>query len=279
MTTELGIIGWPVSHSKSPAMHAAAAKALGLDVRYETHAVKPDALKTWVRAVRGSPLHGFNVTVPHKEHILPLLDEVDTLARSIGAVNTVLHRDGRLLGYNTDARGLVLSLLDAEIQLRGACVTILGAGGAARAAAVGVLDAGATEVHIAARRIEQAQLLCSQLASHAATDAEMTAVRFHDLHRVLAHTDLLVQATNATLEGNPGAQAFARALPLDQLPAQAAVVDLVYQPRDTALLLEADALNLQTVDGLGMLVHQGALAFQIWMGVSPPIDVMRAALD
>lgn len=278
MTTELGIIGWPVAHSKSPAMHAAAAKALGLDIRYETHAVKPEALQAWVDAARRGPLRGFNVTVPHKERILPLLDEVNALARSIGAVNTVLHQEGRLLGYNTDAPGFVHSVMDAEVRLRGACVTILGAGGAARATAVGVLDAGATEVHVAARRIEQAQSLCEALAAHGTPAAEITAVRFHDLHRVLAHTDLLVQATSATLEGNPAAQTFARELPLSQLPAQSTVIDLVYHPRDTALLQEADALNLQTIDGLGMLVHQGALAFQIWMGVNAPTDVMRAAL-
>jgi shikimate dehydrogenase len=273
----LGIFGWPVAHSKSPQMHESAAQALGVALRYERFEVTPDGLAEEVRAKHAAGIDGYNVTVPHKLAIMSLVDEVTPAARSIGAVNTVVRSDGRYLGHNTDAPGLVRSLEEAGVQLSGARVLVLGAGGAARAAVVGLADAGADEIRVLCRRPEQGQALCRSLAEAAGCSLETAPLG--DAGRHFAGANLLVQATSATLESNPGAQAFADSLPIEALPNGAAVVDMVYKPLETTLLARANARGLTTVDGLGMLLHQGAIAFEMWTGFEPPVDVMRSALN
>lgn len=280
-TTLLGIFGWPVAHSRSPAMHHAAARALGLNVAYLPFPVAPAHLGDAVRGVRALGLRGVNVTLPHKEQVMAHLDQVHPDARAIGAVNTIVHEaDGTLHGENTDAPGLVRSLEEAGVPLDGARVLVLGAGGAARAAVVGLARHGAAEVVVVARRAEQARSLAKELnpvvagCARGLGSTDTDAVR--DAYR---GTTLLVQATSATLHGRPDAQAFADALPLELLPDDARVVDLVYQPRETTVMARAAARGLVCVDGLGMLVHQGALAFTRWTGHEAPAAVMRAALE
>jgi shikimate dehydrogenase len=258
-------------------MHESAARALGIALQYERFEVAPEDLAAAVRAKHATGIDGYNLTVPHKVAVMSLLDEVAPAARAIGAVNTVVRRGERYLGDNTDAPGFVRSLEDAAVQLSGARVVMVGAGGAARAAVVGLADAGAAEIRVLSRRPEQSEELCQSLG-----DAVGCALLAAPLEQALGHFEgasLLVQATSATLGSNPGAQAFADSLPIEALPEGAAVVDMVYKPLETALLARANARGLATVDGLGMLLHQGAIAFEMWTGFAPPLDVMRSALD
>jgi shikimate dehydrogenase len=268
----LGVIGHPIGHSLSPIMHGAALAALGrADVRYEAIDVPPSELAAFVAR---RELSGFNVTLPHKRAVLPLLADVDETARAIGAVNTV-YRDGeRLVGTNTDAAGLVDSLEEEGVALAGARVLVLGAGGAARAAVVGLADAGVSAISVAARREEAAVSLVRELAR---SSVRLTAHGVDGLRALAPHIDLFVQATSAPLGAE--AEVFARALPLDALAPTAVVLDLVYRPRKTAVLRFAEAHGLRTIDGTGMLVHQGARALSRWLGVSAPVDVMKRALD
>lgn len=272
----LGIFGWPVAHSKSPAMHVAAARALGISLTYEKFAVEPDDLAEAVRGKHAAGIDGYNLTVPHKQAVIPLLDGISPEASAIGAVNTVVKTGDRYLGYNTDAPGFVRSLGDRGLALEGVHVSVLGAGGAARAGIVGLAQAGASRITVLARRPERAKELVEALDGH--FDVKLVAAALAEAEGPFSDSHLLVQATSATLESNPHADAFADALPMDALPSDAVVVDMVYKPMRTSVLAKAEDLGLRTVDGLGMLLHQGAIAFEMWTGATPPLDVMRAAL-
>jgi shikimate dehydrogenase len=274
-----GIFGFPVAHSRSPAMHNRAFEALGLDARYVPFAVAPEHLGDAVRGARALGIRGWNVTLPHKTAILPWLDEVDPVASAIGAVNTVIRDRDHLRGTNTDAEGLTRALLEAGATLAGTRATVLGAGGAARASVVGLARAGAGRINVAARQRDRAEALVNELRGSlpgvvlAACDLAESS-----LTAVFAETDLLVQATSATLDGTPAAGRFTDGLPLGLLPATALVTDLVYKPLQTSLLRAAADRGLNTLDGLGMLLHQGALAFELWTGRTAPLAPMRAAL-
>lgn len=280
MTDIYGILGFPVGHSRSPAMHNAAFAALGIDAMYVPFAVPPERLAAAVAAIRPLNLRGLNVTLPHKRSIIPHLDRVEADALAIGAVNTVLDEGDALVGINTDAPGLTRALLDEGIKLQGTRVTVVGAGGAARASVIGLARAGAAQIAVTARRTKEAETLASELAATVAPAAlEVEPWDQAAQRRRFAQTDLLIQATSATLDDGPAAKALAEALPLDALPDTAAVIDLVYQPRWTQVLKLARSLGKQPVDGLGMLLHQGAIAFEKWVGRPAPLEVMRAALD
>lgn len=273
----LGIFGWPVAHSKSPQMHESAARALGIALRYERFAVPPEGLSDAVRTKHAEGIDGYNLTVPHKEAIMALLDEVAPSARAIGAVNTVVREAGRYVGHNTDAPGLVRSLGEAGVEVQGSRAVILGAGGAARAAVVGLCEAGTAAVTVLSRRPEQGRVLVESLRSH--VECELEAAPLDDATACFAEASLLIQATSATLGSNPSAEAFAASLPMESLPEGAAVLDMVYEPLTTSVLARAETLRLVTVNGLGMLLHQGAIAFEMWTGFEPPLDVMRKALE
>jgi len=278
VTRVYGIFGWPVAHSRSPAMHNAAFAALGLDAVYVPLAVQPERLGRAVEAVRALGIAGFNVTLPHKTEVIALLDELTPAARAVAAVNTVIRREALLVGDNTDAVGLARSLLEAGVALQGASAVVLGAGGAARAAVFGLASAGAVRITVAARNRPAAAALVAELAPHA-PGATLTACALDaELTSALTGCSLLIQATSATLGASESADAFAASLPLDALPPSATVCDLVYKPLRTAVRARADALGLRTVAGIGMLLHQGALAFERWTGQSAPIEVMRQAL-
>ena len=273
------ILGHPIAHSLSPAMHNRAFETLKIDARYVPFQVPPPHLPDAVRGLRALGIRGANITLPHKTAIIPLLDAIDETAQKIGAVNTLWREGDRLLGTNTDAEGLTRSLLEAGVQLGEARATVLGAGGAARAAIVGLAQAGVRRLHVAARKLERAQALIDDLRPKLGpTELSALTLETAELTRAFAETDLLIQATSATLESDPQAEPFARSLPLHSLPKSAVVTDLVYRPIDTALLRAAAALHLTTVDGLGMLLHQGALAFERWTGQRAPLSPMRAAL-
>ena len=272
----LGIFGFPVAHSKSPQMHRAAARALGIALEYDLFEVAPADLAAQVRAKHDERIGGYNLTVPHKQAVIALLDEVAADARSIGAVNTVVRTDDRYVGHNTDAPGLVRSLEEAGVRIEDGKVVILGAGGAARAAVVGLSSAGAGEIAVLARRPEQGEALVESLAGVVEGILEAAPLSEADWH--FDSATLLVQATSATLASNPRAGEFAAMLPIEALPPDAAVVDMVYEPLKTAVLARAEERGLRTVDGLGMLLHQGTIAFEMWTGLPAPLDVMRGAL-
>lgn len=279
MTELYGIFGWPVAHSRSPAMHNAAFAHLGRDAVYVPFAVAPERLEQALGGVVALGVSGLNVTLPHKARVIPLLWHVEPDAVAIGAVNTILRDGDRLIGANTDAAGLARSLSVVGVPLAGARVVVLGAGGAARAAVVGLARAGAERVVVAARKPERAEALVASLSAAVPEALLAHADLGEELSRWLPDSTLLVQSTSATLESSPDAEAFAAALPLDRLPETAVVCDLVYQPRVTAVLARASARGLSTVDGLGMLLYQGALAFERWTGEAAPVGVMRAALE
>lgn len=280
MSATYGILGWPVEHSRSPAMHSAAFRARGLEATYVCFPVHPDDVADAVRGLKALGVRGANVTVPHKEAVLGYLDAVTPEARAIGAVNTIVREVDRLIGHNTDAPGLARSLDDAGVELAGARALVLGAGGAARASVVGLAGRGATRITVAARRLAQAQALVDALAP-VCGDCELRAA---DLSRAtldaeLPDTSLLVQSTSATLASSPDAGGFAASLAIELMPQTATVVDLVYRPRVTTVLARAAERGLNIVDGLGMLLHQGALAFELWTHLPAPLDVMRDALE
>ncbi len=275
-TRWLGVIGWPVEHSRSPAIHSAALAASGIDAVYLAFAVPPERLGSAIEGLRALGVVGANVTLPHKERVMAALDEVDATARAIGAVNTIVRDGERLIGTNTDGAGLARSLSDSNVELEGARVLVVGAGGAARASVYGLAAAGAERVVVAARRKEAAERLVSGLS----TKAELIAIDLNDeaaMRDASASSDILVQASSASLHDAGGT--FAAQLPIGSLRESATVVDLVYVPRETAVLKAAAARGLRTIDGLGMLVWQAALAFEHFFGVSPPIDVMRRAAE
>lgn len=276
-TALLGVLGWPIAHSRSPAIHTAAFEALGIDAAYLPFAVPPPALADAILGLRALGALGANVTLPHKERVMAHLDAVEPDARAIGAVNTIVREGERLIGANTDGAGLARSLEEAGVGLGGARVLIVGAGGAARASVAGLGAAGASTITLAARRFPRAERVVADLAPVCA-DCTLTAIDLADTAamRAAADCDLFVQATSATLDPSAGV-AFAASLPLGALPSSAAVVDLVYGP--TAVQCAAEARGLRTVDGLGMLVWQAALAFERWFGVEAPIDVMRRAAN
>jgi shikimate dehydrogenase len=277
MTAIFGVFGWPVAHSLSPVMHQAAYRALAMDAVYVPFPVRPEKLAEAVMAIRVLETDGINVTLPHKTAIIPLLSALDDDARAIGAVNTVLRRGDALIGANTDADGLTRALEDASIPLRDARVTILGAGGAARASVVGLAKQGVDRITIAARRPQLAAALAEELGQ-VTRGCALESVGFDALEGPFRDTTLLVQATSATLQNSDVAQAFADSLPMTVLPADAAVIDLVYRPVETTVLARAVASGHRTVDGLGMLLHQGAIAFEMWTGHPAPLGPMRAAL-
>ena len=273
------ILGFPVAHSLSPAMHNSALEALGIDARYVAFEVAPERLPDAVRGLRALGVRGANITVPHKIAILPLLDAVDAIAQHVGAVNTLLRDGDRLIGTNTDAEGLARALREAGVQLAGARVTVLGAGGAARASVVGLAQSGVRRIHVAARQLERARALADDLRPKLpGTELRAGGLEAEELTLAFAETDLLVQATSATLSDRPEAEAFVSGLPVAALPSTAVVTDLVYKPLQTSLLRAAAVRGLTTVDGLGMLLHQGALAFERWTGQGAPLGPMRAAM-
>ena len=276
MTALLGVLGHPVAHSLSPAMHSAALDALGLDAAYVAIDVPVGRLARTLAELRRLDARGLNVTMPLKEAIVPLLVAIDDEASAIGAVNTLLPDPHGWRGTNTDAEGLLRSLEESGEGVEGASVVVLGAGGAARAAVHGLTRAGAAEMTVVARRVAQADVLLQHLGP-----ARRCAVDLADessLVRAFERADLVVQATGASLQAD-SARDLVERLPLACLPDTAAVIDLVYRPRRTALLEQASARGLRTVDGIGMLVHQGAHAFEQWLGLRPPTAAMRAAVE
>jgi shikimate dehydrogenase len=257
-------------------MHNAAFAALGIDAHYEAAEVVPADLPAWVKSVRGPNLLGFNVTVPHKEAIVSLIDDVEGDAVLAGAVNTACIRGSRLVGLNTDTVGFRRSVQqDAGAGLSRKKVVLLGAGGAARAVAVVALQDGAASLVVANRHVERARELLDSVTACTEGATETAAVELAPtaLADPIAHADVIVNATSVGLQSTE--------VPIDPelIPPGALVVDLIYRPRDTVFLRAARARGALVLGGLGMLVYQAAAAFEAWTHVAAPVDVMRAAAE
>jgi shikimate dehydrogenase len=272
-TTLVGVIGWPVEHSLSPAMHNAAFAALGLDWVYLPLPVYPDHLGEAVRGLRALGFAGTNVTVPHKEAALAHLDEVSHAAQVIGAVNTIAVRNGSLYGDNTDAAGFIASLHDAGFDPPGTYCAVLGAGGAARAVVHALADAGALQVCVYNRSLDRAWSLCQDMAKFH-TDVRFEPAPLSDVSAIGDETDLLVNTTSLGMWPHTETSPWPRDLPI---PGHLTVYDLAYNPQETFFLAQAQAVGAETVGGLGMLVHQGAAAFELWAGHPAPVAIMQEA--
>jgi shikimate dehydrogenase len=269
-----GVIGWPVGHSRSPQLHGHWLARYNIDGAYVPMAVAPERLEAALRGLAALGFRGCNVTVPHKEAAMALVDELDPLARRIAAVNTiVLREDGGLFGTNTDGFGFLANLQAGSpgwSAARGPAV-VIGAGGAARAVIVALIDAGAPEIRLANRA--RAEKLVAELGA-AELGGPVTVVDWDDRAAALDGAALLV---NATTEGMVGRRALD--LTLDALPADALVNDIVYVPLETPLLAAARARGNPVVDGVGMLLHQARPGFEAWFGVAPVVDAaLRAAV-
>ncbi|HVN85622.1 MAG TPA: shikimate dehydrogenase [Candidatus Binatia bacterium] len=270
-TKIVGIFGDPVAHSRSPAMHNAAFAHLGVDYIYVPLQVKPDDLRAAVVAIRALNLAGVNVTVPHKERILPLLDSVSEAATRAGAVNTVINRAGHLHGENTDGIGFVRALRDRGVTPRGLRIVVVGAGGAARGVIAALVGSGARRVVIANRTFSRARRL-ARLFGGRETAINVLPLDALTAESTLADADLVVNATAIGLHGErfPDlAYAASRSTCL--------FYDLLYGA-DTDFLRSARRHRRPTLDGATMLLHQGAAAFSLWTGRRPPLSVMAKAL-
>jgi shikimate dehydrogenase len=270
-----GIIGDPIEHTMSPAMHNAAFKALGLDYVYIPFKVKSLELKKAAEGIRGLSFRGMNVTIPHKVAVMQFLDRIDPLAEKIGAVNTIVNDGGILTGYNTDATGFLQTLQDRNIEPAAKKVLLLGAGGAARAISH-ILTREKAQLTILNREQELswAEDLAARLSRNYKAEVKAGELTKENLKKAINTVDLLVNATSLGMSPDE----VETPVPADLLRANLTVFDIIYNPLPTRLLREAAATGAKTIDGLEMLVRQGAASFEIWTKIKPPVDVMRQAV-
>ena len=272
----LGLTGYPLGHSLSPKIHAAALEACGVEGLYELYPIAQNdlyGLKQFLNKLRIGELHGLNVTIPHKQSVIEYLDELTPTAKAIGAVNTIYFREGKLIGENTDAPGFAADLNRFLANHQSSIVNcqssiVLGAGGSARAIVYALLNDG-WQVTVGARRIEQARQLALSFPQYAVRTTQYNNLR-------LVAFDLLVNTT--PLGTTPDVDSSP--LPKDfSFPPHAVIYDLIYNPRETRLVREARAKGLTATTGLGMLIEQAALAFEIWTGQNPPRESLFRAVE
>jgi shikimate dehydrogenase len=263
-TKIIGIFGYPIEHTLSPLMHNAAFNALGLDICYVAFKVSPAELSHAIKAIQSLNMLGVNITVPHKESVIPLLGKVDEEAYFIGAVNTIVNSEGTLIGYNTDGKGFISSLAEEGISIDGKEILTIGAGGASRAISY-YLSEKASKLSLYDINKPKAEKLVSDL------NKIRKNVFLLDHIEDINEPQIIINATPLGLKPDDP-------LPLnpDFINSDMVICDLIY--KDTKFLQEAKKKGARTLDGSGMLLWQGALAFELWTGIKPPIDVMRQAL-
>jgi shikimate dehydrogenase len=274
-TRILAVFGDPIAHSLSPLMQNEALDKSGINAVYVPFHIKAEGLGEAVAAVRSFGIWGVNLTVPHKVTVCPFLDELDADARLIGAVNTIVNRDGWLIGYNTDVYGFLNSLaVDLHFDPAGKRILLLGAGGACRAAVVALCRAGARWVGIANRTPGRAEALVADFVSvFTDTTFNTFGLDSQELEEALEEVDLLVNTTSVGLKG----ESFP-AFPWSAVPLRIPVLDIVYSTSDTPFVASALIHGHPATSGLGMLAGQGAKSFQLWTGLQPPVSVMRNCL-
>lgn len=275
MTSLVGLIGYPLGHTISPAFQQAAFDFYSLTVQYDAWPTHPDLLEAKVSALKGEEYLGANVTVPHKERAAVLVDRIGPQAEAIGAVNTIVREDGILVGHNTDTYGFMQSLkISGDFKPEGKRVLLIGAGGAARAAVFALADESIASLTIANRTLERAVYLAS-LARDDIPEVSTVRLVDRDIEDPAARADLIVNSTSMGMRG--GDAGTASPLPARLIPPSALVFDMVYNPADTPLLKAAGTAGALRLGGLPMLVYQGAGAFELWTGRDAPIDVMFTA--
>lgn len=277
-TRLVGLMAWPIGHTLSPAMHNAAFDALGLNWRYIPLPVRPEQVGQAVRGLVALGFQGCNVTVPHKQAVIPVLDSIAPDARAFGAVNTIIverKEDGTatIKGDNTDYTGFVASLRSEGFEPEGRRVVVVGAGGGARAVVFGLLQAGVEEILVSDLVPEQVQALITGLADARLRELPATTEALIESARA---ADLLVNATPVGMTPRTDASIWPDDMPV---PSHLTVFDLVYNPLETKLLKQVKRAEAHAIGGLDMLVRQGALSFEMWTGVEPPVEVMRAACE
>ncbi|MEW5768416.1 MAG: shikimate dehydrogenase [bacterium] len=276
LTRILGIIGHPLKHTLSPAMHNAALEALQLNMIYLPLPINLDNFKTAVKGILSlDNLVGLNVTMPYKERVIELLDEVSPEATTLRAVNTIGRNKDKWVGYNTDGEGYINSLKNLEIDIAGQKVVIIGAGGACRAVAFSLAKAGIVSLVLVNRTVERAVTLAAEIKKFIG-DIDITALGLEDARvpEYINQAHLLINATSLGMKPDDP-------WPIDPglIHSGLIVSDLIYNPRETTLLREARLRGAETVEGMGMFVHQGALAFELWTGQKAPLEIMRQVVE
>lgn len=274
-TKLVGLLGNPLGHSFSPAMHNKAFDRLGLNYFYLPIEVAADDLADVVRGISKMNFAGYNVTIPHKIQIMALLDHVDDLAKNIGAVNVVRLENGRSTGYNTDGEGFVRSLeTEARISMAGKQCFIIGCGGAARAIAMTLAFKGAEKISICNRTEQKARDLVAEINANVRPCGETVRMEASEIRAGLEQAEVLINTTSIGMHPDEERLPIAEEL----IPEGMIVSDIVYNPVKTKLLQVAAKKGCKTVSGLGMLVYQGAEAFKLWTGAQPPVEEMFAVV-
>lgn len=275
-TKILGVMGFPVSHSLSPVMHNAAIAAMQLDYVYVPLPIPVEDLGAAIAGLRAvKSLHGFNLTIPHKIEVMPLLDEILPIAKSVGAVNTVKRIDDHLVGTNTDVAGFLEPLKKIEINWAETPALILGCGGAAKAVLAACLELGCPMIHVVGRDPKKLKKFHGNMTSQL-RDYNLRVHPWTSLPHLLEIAGLVINATPIGMGSDPHTPINESEMSL--LPSHAIAYDLIYTPRPTRFLQLAAARGLRAIDGLEMLIHQGAIALEFWLDCPVPIEIMRQAL-
>lgn len=267
-----GVFGDPIRHSRSPIMLNRAFQEADINAVYAAFHVRPNELGEAVRGIRALGYRGINVTIPHKVEVMQYLDEIDEGARVVGAVNTIVNEDGKLIGYNTDGIGYVRSLKEETgIDLLGKSVLVLGAGGAARGVAYALAKEGAGCIYIANRTKERALELAETISAFTKT----IGLGLDEISNVVDEVEFVLNTTSAGM--HPHTDELP--MPIELLREHHLVSDLIYNPRITRFLREAEALGARIHGGLGMFIYQGAFAFEYWTGQPAPVAAMRQVVE
>lgn len=283
MSKLVGLIGYPVRHSISPYVQQAGFDYYQFDIRYELWETPPQEVASAVKGLREPQKLGANITTPYKEKVLPLLDELDEAAELIGAVNTIVKRDAKLIGFNTDAIGFIDALdKEGHFDAKGKKAVILGAGGAARAVCFALVNKGVESLTIVNRTFERAEALANSLRACIRDSSlcpqglgpEITASQWRDtnISQALERSHLIVNCTTIGMKHT--SQEGQSPLRMEMIPKGVLVYDLVYNPSPTPLLQLAEKAGARTLGGLAMLVYQGAASFELWTGAKAPLDIM-----
>jgi len=268
-TKVYGLIGHPVEHSFSPQLHAMLAKMMHVDMVYTTFNVKEKALEQGIEGIRALNIAGVNVTVPYKMAVMPYLDQIDDVAKQIGAVNTIVSKENQLIGYNTDYLGLQMALDQAGILIKNQEIVIIGAGGAARAVAIMCGKIGVKQITVINRTKEKAEKLVMLIRKY--FQVQTKVVPLEDIG-LLSNLGIVFQTTSVGMWPNTEASPISKKIDYGKMQG---AVDLIFNPVETAFLKEARKAKVATMNGLGMLYYQGVIAFELWHGKKPEADILE----
>lgn len=274
-TRIVGIFGHPIEHTMSPYMHNSAFETLGLPYCYLPFDIDPKDLEICIRSITPLGIKGVNITIPFKTQVIPYLDELDSNAELIGAVNTVEARDGKLIGHNTDGKGFINAFNEeVGISISKRRFVVIGAGGAARAVSTALAAEGAGEIIIINRTSLKGKELASDLLRNF-YDLKVSAIEFdpYKINNLIMDGDVIINTTSVGMKKSDQS-----IIPPDILRSSMVVCDLIYNPPETPLLKAAKSAGVKFMNGLGMLLHQGALSFEIWTGLPAPVEIMRKAM-